>query len=131
MARVMVIEDEALLLASYERALRRGRHAVIPVHEGAGAAGRAQAERPDLILVDLHVPGLDPVAFIRALKGDPATALIPIIVVSGITPDRQMLDQLSPGWIEEVWLKPVRMERLLQRANAITDDRATDSGRPI
>ncbi|HYB73476.1 MAG TPA: response regulator [Candidatus Sulfotelmatobacter sp.] len=120
MARVLVIEDEALLVASYERALRRGQHTVIPLHDGAQAAARARAERPDLILMDLGVPGLDPVGFIRALKEDAATSSIPIIVVSGMTMDRQALAQLAPGWIEDVWLKPVRMERLLQRANALT-----------
>ena len=119
MARVMVIEDEALLVASYERALRRGQHTVIPVHEGSQAADRARAERPDLILLDLGVPGLDPLAFIRTLKEDAATGSIPIIVVSGMTLDRQAMARLEPGWIEEVWLKPIRMERLLQRANAL------------
>jgi CheY-like chemotaxis protein len=119
MARVMVIEDEALLVASYERALRRGQHRVIPVHEGTRAAERARSERPDLILMDLGVPGLDPPAFIRAMKQDDATAAIPIIVVSGMMMDPEMLTGLEPGWIEEVWLKPVRMERLLQRANAL------------
>ncbi len=119
MARVMVIEDEALLVASYERALRRGQHNVVPVHDGARALDRARAERPDLIFLDLGVPGLDALAFIRALKQDPATASIPIIVVSGMTLDRQALARLEPGWVEDVWLKPVRMERLLQRANAV------------
>lgn len=118
MARIMIVEDEALLVASYERALRRGQHAVIPVYRGEGALGQAQAERPDLILLDLGVPGLDPVGFIRALKRDPGTAPIPIIVVSGMTLDREALTQLEPGWVEDVWLKPIRMERLLQRANA-------------
>ena len=120
MARVMVIEDEALLVASYDRALRRGQHAVIPLHEGTEAAVRARAERPDLILMDLGVPGLDVLAFIRALKQDGATASIPIIVVSGMTLDRRILAQLEPGWVEDVWLKPIRMDRLLQRANALT-----------
>jgi CheY-like chemotaxis protein len=119
MARVMVVEDEALLVASYERALRRGRHAVIAMHEGSQAAARALAERPDLILLDVGVPGLDPVAFIRTLKQDPATATIPIIVVSGVALDDRIQAQLQPRWIEDVWLKPIRMERLLQRANAL------------
>lgn len=115
----MVIEDEALLVASYERALRRGRHSIIAVHEGSRAAARAQAERPDLILLDLGVPGLDAAGFIRTLKQDPITADIPVIVVSGMTLGRSVLAQLRPEWIEDVWLKPVRMERLIQRANAI------------
>ena len=119
MARVMVIEDEALLVASYERALRRGNHQVIPIHQGDGVVERTRAERPDLILVDIGVPGLDAPGFIRSVKQDPAMASIPIIVVSGMIPDREALDVLQPGWIEDVWLKPVRMERLLQRANAI------------
>lgn len=123
MARVMVVEDEALLVASYERALRRGQHTVIPVHAGGEAVARARAEVPDLILLDLGVPDLDPLGFISALKKDPTTASIPIIVVSGMTLDRQALGRLDPGWVEDVWLKPVRMERLLQRANALTSSR--------
>ena len=119
MARIMVIEDEALLVASYERALRRGQHAVVALHEGSEAAARALAERPDLILLDVGVPGLDPVAFVRALKQDPVTASIPIIVVSGVALDDRIRAELHPGWIEDVWLKPIRMERLLQRANAV------------
>ena len=128
MARVMVIEDEALLVASYDRALRRGQHTVIPLHEGTEAAVRARAERPDLILMDLGVPGLDALAFIRALKQDGATASIPIIVVSGMTLDHQALGELEPGWVEDVWLKPIRMERLLQRANALTAASRPPSG---
>jgi CheY-like chemotaxis protein len=119
MPRVMVVEDEALLVASYERALRRGQHAVIAAYDGRGAAARALAERPDLILLDLGVPDLDPSAFIRAVKQNPATAFIPIIVVSGTAADPAFLDQFEPGWIEDVWLKPIRMERLLQRVNAL------------
>ncbi len=123
MARVMVVEDEALLVASYERALRRGQHAVIAAYDGRGAAARALAERPDLILLDLGVPDLDPSGFIRSMKQDPATASIPIIVVSGTAADPAFLAQFDPGWIEDVWLKPIRMERLLQRANALAASR--------
>ena len=119
MARVMVVEDEALLVASYERALRRGQHAVIAAYDGRGATARALAERPDLILLDLGVPELDPSGFIRSVKQDPGTASIPIIVVSGTAADPAFLAQFEAGWIEDVWLKPIRMERLLQRANAL------------
>ncbi len=119
MARVMVVEDEALLVASYERVLRRGQHTVIAAYSGGGAAARALAERPDLILLDLGVPDLDPSGFIRSVKQDLATASIPIIVVSGTAADPAFLAQLEPGWIEDVWLKPIRMERLLQRCNAL------------
>jgi CheY-like chemotaxis protein len=123
MARVMVVEDEALLVASYERALRRGQHIVIAAYNGRGAAARALAERPDLILLDLGVPGLDPLGFIQAVKGDPATASIPIIVVSGTAADPALLAEFEPGWVEDVWLKPIRMERLLQRANVLAGGR--------
>jgi CheY-like chemotaxis protein len=119
MARVMIIEDEALLVASYERALRRGQHQAIPLHDGTEALTRARAERPDLILMDLRVPGLDAPGFVRAMKQDPATAAIPIIVVSGMTLDRAMLEGIDPALVEDVWLKPIRMERLLQRANTL------------
>jgi CheY-like chemotaxis protein len=84
MARILLAEDDRFLRKAAEATLRQRGFTVLTAGDGEEALRQARAEGPDLILLDLIMPKLQGFEVLRALKEDPATAHIPIIVLSNL-----------------------------------------------
>lgn len=82
MARILVIEDNPDNLELMTYLLRAFGHAPLTAADGAEGLAAAARERPDLILCDLHLPGLDGYEVARRLKADPDLGRIPLIAVT-------------------------------------------------
>jgi len=84
------------------------------VSESTGAAGvaRARALRPDLILVDLHLPDIDGYEVLRQLRSQPATATIPCIALSANAMPDDIARGLASGF-DDYWTKPIRFKSFL------------------
>jgi two-component system, cell cycle response regulator len=81
--RILVVEDESTLRSLFRRrAERAGLHVIEAVTCAQGIA-LAAVERPDLILVDLHLPDGSGLELIEQVKADPRTARIPVVAWSG------------------------------------------------
>ena len=83
---VLVVEDDANLLLLYELEISTWDMGIV-VHRacnGIEALARVGQARPDLLLSDLQMPGLDGFGLIRALRADPGTASLPLVVVSAL-----------------------------------------------
>ena len=85
MARILVVDDEPYERFLVGRALKKQGHAVTVAGNGAAGLKVAQEQVPDLVVTDIMMPVMDGVEFIRRLRGDPATAGIPILAASGDT----------------------------------------------
>ena len=115
---ILVVEDnEASRDALSRRLARRGYRIVLAV-DGLEAVSIGRSVRPDLILMDLGLPGIDGWEATRQLKSDPATSQIPIIVLSAhaMTNDRDMA--LAAGG-DDFDTKPVRFQQLLEKIEAL------------
>ena len=75
---------------------------------------RAQALRPDLILLDVYMPGVDGFAACRLLKADPQTRDIPVLFISAASADRERLEGLLNGGVDYI-LKPCLPMEVLAR----------------
>jgi len=80
--RILVVDDEQIMLDFVASLLRAAGYRVTTAMEGAAALRAARAERPDLAVVDLLMPGIDGYAFCSMVRRDRALGF-PIIVVSG------------------------------------------------
>ncbi|MCJ1687386.1 response regulator [Rathayibacter sp. VKM Ac-2927] len=114
--RVLLADDDAQLL----RALRitlgaRGYH-VVTAEDGTSALALAAERRPDLVVLDLGLPGLDGLDVIRGLRG---WSTAPILVVSGRTGAADTIDALDAG-ADDYVTKPFAMDELLARLRALT-----------
>jgi len=83
MARILVVDDEPDERFLVGRALRKRGHDVTVAENGAAGLKVAQEWVPDLVVTDIMMPVMDGVEFIGRLRGDPATAGIPILAASG------------------------------------------------
>lgn len=79
---ILVVDDERPILALLSEYLASKGFEVLTARDGQSGLEQARTARPDLIVLDVMLPRLDGYAVARALKGDPATAAIPIIVFS-------------------------------------------------
>ncbi len=82
MQRILVVDDEPDLVELLSFNLRAAGYHVISATDGLGALEQAQRQQPDLILLDLMLPELDGISVCEILRGHPATATIPIIMLT-------------------------------------------------
>lgn len=80
--KVLVIEDTAANMALATFILENAGHAVVQADNATDGIAQARSARPDVILMDIQLPGVDGLAATRALKADPATAAIPVIALT-------------------------------------------------
>jgi two-component system sensor histidine kinase/response regulator len=110
-AKVLVVDDERLLRTMMSDGLEAAGHKVLTAASGEEAIPLAKREKPDCILLDIMMPGLDGYATCAALKADPDTAHIPVLLVSATT-DLRVIDQAEKAGASNVLPKPVPLEEL-------------------
>lgn len=104
MARILIIEDhdENLYLMGY--LLRAVGHEVLEATDGPRGVAAARSQAPDLVLLDIGLPGMDGHAVARALRADPATRALPVVAVTShaMPGDREAaLSAGCTGYIEK------------------------------
>lgn len=123
--RVLVVDDDPDLIALITDGLRMlGGYEVFIASNGATGLERFFEVQPDCVVVDVRMPGLNGFQFVRALRGDPATAQTPIVVLSALAQDRDEAAGLLSG-ADAYLFKPARMADLVQaleRAIQLTDE---------
>lgn len=85
MTKILLVDDSKFLRMAIERALAHAGYEVITAVDGTGALEAAQKERPDLILLDMLLPKMAGPDVLRALKSDPATSGIAVVVFTGLS----------------------------------------------
>jgi two-component system, cell cycle response regulator DivK len=83
-AKVLVVEDNAANRALATFLLQSAGHCVLSATDGEAAVALARNEQPDLILMDIQLPGMDGLAATVVLKADAATAAIPVIALTAL-----------------------------------------------
>jgi len=80
--KVLLIEDDAAAAEMYRLRLAADGYSVVVGRDGEEGLRMATEEKPDFIYLDLRLPGLDGFEVLERLRGDPATMLIPVIILS-------------------------------------------------
>lgn len=114
--RVLVIEDEPRLARSITTALMRNNHEPSAWHDGAEGLRAALAESPDLIVLDLNLPGLDGFTVLGRLREAQSPARVLILTARGQVEDR--VRGLKAG-ADDYLAKPFSMDELIARVEAL------------
>lgn len=116
---ILLVDDNIQLITSLIPPLRdiRG-YRVLSAYDGIEALHVCTEQRPDCIIVDVMMPGLDGYQFVRALRGDPVLAEIPLIVLSALAQDPDLFQGLAAG-ADAYLIKPVRIETLFATIDAV------------
>ena len=82
--KILVVEDNDMNMQLVEFLLEEGGYAIVKATSGeeALAITRSETQRPDLILMDIHLPGMDGLSVVREMKGDARTKSVPILALT-------------------------------------------------
>jgi DNA-binding response OmpR family regulator len=118
MSRILVVEDEKDIAELIAHALQRAGHTVDLLNSGSGAVARVTESTPDLIVLDLMLPGMDGLLVCQALRADPATASVPIIMLTARGEESDRIAGLELG-ADDYVTKPFSPRELSARVTAL------------
>ncbi len=122
MTRVLLVEDNELNRDMLSRRLQRRGYDVIIAVDGQQGVAMAQAESPDLILMDMSLPSIDGWEATRTLKGAAETKHIPVIALTAhaMSTDR---DKALEAGCDDYDTKPIDLPRLLGKMEALIGEK--------
>ncbi len=109
---VLAVDDIPLNLLLVQKMLSRFNFKLRTAANGQAALDAIAQEKPDLILLDLMMPGIDGFEVIRRLRANPATADIQIVILSALNSNEDIVKGFNEG-ANEFITKPIIMEKLL------------------
>jgi CheY-like chemotaxis protein len=120
--KILLVEDNEDNRDMLSRRLKRKNYEVVLAADGAEAVARAVSERPDLILMDMHLPVLDGWEATRRLKAAEVTRAVPIIALTADAMSGDREKALEAG-CEDYDTKPVELNRLLGKMASLLQRR--------
>ena len=118
MPKILLVEDNEASRDALARLLERRNYQVVVAGDGHEAVSQAHDAKPDLILMDLGMPGMDGWDATAHLKADPETQHIPIIVLSARAMPNDRHQALAAGG-DDFDSKPVQLDRLLEKIETL------------
>ncbi|MBL9132044.1 MAG: response regulator transcription factor [Verrucomicrobiaceae bacterium] len=118
MSKIMIVEDEADIAEMISLHLAREGHESISVTNGLQALPVAIEQQPDIIVLDLMLPGLDGLSVYRRLRADTRTAGIPVIILTAKAQVTDKIAGLELG-VDDYLTKPFSPRELFLRISAI------------
>ena len=116
--RVLVVDDEPAVARFLSHVLSAEGHQVAAANSGPAALAAVADRPPDLVVLDLGLPGLGGLEVCRRLKADPTTRLIPVLVLTGEADASGRVGAWEAG-ADEYLTKPVRPADLVARARSL------------
>lgn len=117
--RILVAEDDLAVAKLYGAYAQSRGHVVSVARDGAEALVAAAADPPDLILLDVSMPRLDGRDALKALRQNPATRGIPVLVISAFGGDQHLRDLLLELGAWDVLEKPVDLQLAFDKAERL------------
>jgi len=118
MAKILLVEDNEMNRDMLSRRLEKRGYQLVNAADGPSGIAMAHTEKPELILMDMSLPGIDGWEASRQLKADAATAAIPIIALTAHAMAEDREKALNAG-CDEYETKPVELASLLAKIEAL------------
>ena len=110
--KILIIDDAKAIVAYIKHVLLRlGYRDIVEAYDGVAGLEQFYRERPDCVIIDVYMPGLDGYQVVRSIRGDTATADTPLIIVSAFQQPDQRLTGLLSG-VDEYLAKPFKPSTL-------------------
>ncbi len=118
MAKVMIVDDSPTEVHVLQTMLTKNGHEVVVVTTGEESVDRAKIEMPDLILMDVVMPGMNGFQATRQISKDPETSSIPVIIVTTKDQETDKVWAMRQG-AKDYLVKPVQEKALIEHVNMV------------
>ncbi|MBC9733184.1 response regulator [Nocardioides marmotae] len=118
MARILVADDDVDIRELVEFKLSTLGHDIVAVADGAAAVAACQAQRPDLAVLDVMMPGFSGLDAIRVIRADPALADLPVILLTARAQESDVETGFDSG-ADDYITKPFSPRELASRVEAL------------
>ena len=116
--KILVVDDNPDAIAIVKSALEARGYTVLTAERGAAALESVAADKPDVILLDIMMPDMSGLEVLEKLKATPATASIPVILVTAKTQDDDVISGYAVG-AEYYITKPFTTRQLMYGVNLV------------
>jgi DNA-binding response OmpR family regulator len=118
MKKILIADDDPMMVKLLEFNLRRAGFKFIVCREGSTVCARAREEHPDLIILDVMMPGRTGLELVGDIKSDPVLAVLPVLIVTSEGKSSTLDDLLTAG-AANVYTKPFSPTMLIDRVRQL------------
>lgn len=116
--KILIVDDESSARAALETLLRREGYDVRDAADGRSALAACSEFKPDLILLDILMPGIDGFEVCRRIKETPETRLTPVVLITGLSDTEDRIRGITAG-ADDFLSKPIDINELLARTRSL------------
>lgn len=119
--RVLIIDDSPTIVAALKKILRSAKYEILEAGDAETGIEIARSEKPELVFLDIVLPGMNGFAALRTMRKDPATQFVPIIMISG---NEQATEQFYANRIgaDDFMKKPFNRYEVFARVEQLLDE---------
>ncbi|MCL5426706.1 MAG: response regulator [Gammaproteobacteria bacterium] len=121
MAKVLVVDDEPNIVLSLEFLMEQAGFEVVTAEDGEQALARVEDTRPDLLLLDISLPGISGFDVLERLRSKEATAQLPIIMLTAHGRDVEREKGMALG-ADDYITKPFSTQSLVEKVKALLNE---------
>jgi CheY-like chemotaxis protein len=122
--KILVVDDEPDVVSYLTTFLEDEGFSVVSAQDGPDGIAKARAERPDLITLDITMPGMSGIEVLTILRRDPELNPIPVIVITGVTSFKKQLSFRGVRPPEAFMQKPIDLELLMRNVDNLLEQSA-------
>jgi two-component system, OmpR family, response regulator RpaA len=117
-AEILVVDDDEIVARTIERSLRAGGFRVVVVHSGVEALQTARRQSPDLVVLDVLMPGMNGYEVCRQFRSDPILEHLPVLFLTAKGKEDDRINGLRAG-ADDYLSKPFNLDELYLRVRAV------------